>query len=195
MPVVSLSDLRAHLNWPSSKDTSQDAELLALGDACADTIEGYLGRPIRAKTVVERFNGGVSALNLRMNPCPCVTCMAYQQHITITSVVEENTTLTSNDYTLDPDAAILWRGKLTNWPWLARTPAGIVVTYAWAGYTSTPPWVTLSVKRMVEHLWGRSKDSRHERTAPERTEERAAPAFLLPYMVQSLLTPHRAPGF
>jgi hypothetical protein len=193
MPVVPLADLRAHLNWPISKGTADDDELLAMAEACVDTLEGYLSRPVRTAAGVERHSVGNPALLLRRNPCPCMVCMAYRT-ITITSVVEDGTTLTAADYTLDPEAGLLWRGTTAGYPWISLTPAGVVVTYT-AGYTTPPPWVVMAVKRLVEHLWTRSQQSRHSRSGSEAAEAAPVPTYLLPYMVQSLLTPHQAPGW
>ncbi len=193
MPVVPLATLRKHLNWPTSKGTEDDDELLEVAAGCEDTIEVYLGRPIRTTAVVERHDGGKAALLLRRNPCPCTTCSTYRM-ITITSVVEDGNILAAHDYSLDPDSGLLYRGVTLVQTWISRIPAGITVSYT-AGYTSTPPWASMAQKRFVEHLWTRSQQSRHTRGGGEPPEAGAAPTYLLPYMVQSLLTPHRAPGW
>jgi hypothetical protein len=193
MPVVPLANLRKHLNWPASKGTEDDDELLELAAGCEDTIEGYLGRPIRTAAVVERHYGGKAALALRRNPCPCTTCSAYRT-ITITSVVEDGNALSPGDWSLDPDSGLLYRGTTVAQTWLSQTPAGIVVTYT-AGYTTTPPWVAMAQKRFVEHLWTKSQQSRHTRGGGEPAEASASPTYLLPYLVQSLLNAHRSGGF
>jgi hypothetical protein len=193
MPVVLLADLRKHLNWPTSKGTEDDDELLALAASCEDTIEGYLGRPIRTAQVTEHHYAEGAALALRRNPCPCTTCSPYRT-IAIDSVVEDGSTLSASDYTLDAASGLLYRGTTIVQSWVAITPAGVAVTYT-AGYTSTPPWVAMAQKRFVEHLWTKSQQSRHSRGGSEPAGDSASPTYLLPYLVQSILSPHRAPGF
>lgn len=190
MPIVSLADLRAHLNWPSSKGTEDDDELEALAASCEDIIESYLGRPARTAQVAETHYGGKNALLLQRTPCPCTTCSAYRV-LTITSVVEDGAALDSTQWTLDSASGLLYRGTTIAQAWTSITPAAIVVTYS-AGYSTPPPWLTMAVKRLVEHLWTKSQQARHGRSS---AMESGVPTYLLPYMVQSILNPHRDPGW
>ena len=192
--LVSLADVKRHLNWPIT-DVSADAEMLDFIASATDTVEGYLCRPLRRQTFVDVFQGGRNGLPLRHVPCPCSSC-AGSRIMSITTVAENGVTLNAGngDYTLEQSTGILWRGPLvpSALRWISMQP--IVVTYV-AGTTATPGWAQMAVKRMVEHLWTQSQAPRMERGGASAAEDSPSPIYLLPYMVQSLLDQHRGGGF
>lgn len=194
-PLISLADARAHLNWTSSTGTSNDAELMDVVLSASDTIEGYLGRPVRRQTFAEQYNAPPGGIALRQTPCACSACEPYRV-LTVASIVIGTVTLTSGtDYALDPATGIIWPGPYPIPGGSFAVSGAVTVTYT-AGYTATPGWAQMATKRLVEHLWTRSQAPRHSRSAqPEPTEVQPSPTYLLPYMVQSLLEPHRAEGF
>lgn len=173
---VSLADLRNHMNWPSTKDTSDDADLLMKGSEATSVIESELGRPILKRTYTLTFEYGVTDAVLPNVPCHCDSCSSVAV-LTIDDVSDSSLTVT-----VTPAGV------------LSGLTADAVVTYT-AGYSSMPPWADLAIKRMTEHLWGRISAPRHTRDARGTAEGEPGPlSYLLPYSVQSLIGPHELKG-
>lgn len=194
LPVVSLADLRKHLNWDANTDTSNDDELLQVAGSATDIIESNLGRPIRRKTVTEYHEGGGRSLLLRQVACPCDVCMPGRV-LTISSVTVDGTAVTG--YKLNPASGILYRSSRGDLTFDALEVGGVVVTYT-TGYSATPSWATLAVKRLSQHLWNQTQYSRHTRggaVAYNQTDMAPAATYLLPYAVQHLLADHQSPGW
>lgn len=181
--LVGLADLRRHLGWPATKDASEDPDLLEMGAAATGIIEGELGRPLRRTTYALSWPAWGSSLVLPWVPCSCAVCWPLRV-LTVTTVTRGGASVT--DWSVD------------RYGILTRTGGGawtVGTDVAWtAGYTITPTWAALAVKRLVEHLWGRARAARHSRTADSTGEGDPAAGFLLPYAVQSLLEPHAADG-
>lgn len=171
---VSLADLRKHLNWPTSKDTSEDAALLSKAAEATSVIEGALSRPLMKRTYTLVYDHGVTDHVLPNIPCHCDVCEPYA----VLTVSTNN----SDTVTTTPSGV------------LSGLTSDATLTYV-AGYTSPPPWAVLAVKRMTEHLWGRTaapRLSRDPKSSPEN--EPSALSYLLPYAVQSLVRSHRLKG-
>jgi len=144
LPIVSLSDLKRHLTI-SASDTSNDESLRYTLATATELAERYTNRALRRKTVVETHDGGGRALVLREPPV-----------ISVTSVVEDGTTLTAADYTANSSAGLLYRGDSTSgqdWYYGVQT---VVVTYV-AGYTSPPLVAQRAVLDIARWLWQRTQ--------------------------------------
>lgn len=188
LPIVSLADLRRHMNWDTGvKGTEDDDELLELAGSATDIIQDNIGRPIRRMTVTEEYSDGTTGkLLLRQVPCPCISCTPNRV-LTITSVSKNGSPLGASAYSLNASTGIL----------TCAASAGSTVSVVYvAGYKNIPSWASMAVKRLTEHLWTRSQQARHSRgQTPEPTEFAAAASYLLPYAIQSLITPHRSAGW
>jgi hypothetical protein len=207
-PLISLTDAKAHLNL-SASTTTDDGELLNMLSAVTEACEAEIGRTLRRATVTDVFDrslrrvGGVDILDhsattdmydwfnvvrLRTTTCPCVTC-APRRLLTVASVIDNGVTLDPANYTV---------GRVESAVYLLRsTPGPVSVTYT-TGYTSTPAWAQLAVKRALENIWQRSQQAAHPalgQTATAASDWTPGTSFVLPYAVQSLLAPHGVVGF
>lgn len=146
MGVVSLDEVKAHLNIPATS-TDLDEEIRRFMDAANDLAEEYTGRVLGRRTITEIYDGSRDVLFLRT---PCA--------LSVTSVVENGVTLTANDYALDYSGMRLNRlgsgslDAIQGYGWWARGARNITVTYV-AGYTNPPAIAKQGVLEIVRHLW------------------------------------------
>lgn len=143
LPLVSLADLKAHLKDVSTSTANDDSYRATLAQA-TELAERYCNRALRRKTVVETHDGGGCAVILREPPV-----------ISVTTVVENGTTLTASDYTLNATAGLLYRGSSTSsMDWYAGRQS-VVVTYV-AGYTNPPLVAQRAVLDIARWMWQRT---------------------------------------
>lgn len=186
--LVSLAELKAHINTPATSGTTYDDELRSILSAATQVCSDYVQRPLVRATYVETYDGGQPSIILRQTPV-----------ISVTTVVESGTTLAASDYFLDAQGNLLWRGDPSATSWWVYGVSNVTVTYV-AGWADPPQSLRMAVKRMAEHLWTRTQQAPHpafgaqygsavgDETMPKTT-------YLLPYAVQSLLNPYRTSGF
>ena len=173
---VSLADLRKHLNWPSAKGTSDDAELLDIAAEAAGLITGRVG-PVLRQQVTQVETSRRRYVLLYSAPCTCAVC-APTRILTIDSVTDGDTALDSAQWELGGAALTL-----------DTAPADVLTVVYTVGFTGPPSWAVLALKRLVEHLWTASQQARHTRTG--QAQSVGAAGYLLPYAVQSAIDPHR----
>jgi hypothetical protein len=136
LPVVSLAELRTALKLTV---TTSDELLREILDEATDLAERRVGRALRRKTVVESHAGGSSGILLRQPPA-----------LSITSVVENGTTLDASAYFVRASSGVLYRGTDTApYFWPAGT---VVVTYV-AGYADPPSAAKRGVKAIAKWLY------------------------------------------
>ncbi len=193
-PLVGLADMKRHLNLARTTD---DAELYEMGLAVSDAVESYVGFPLRRKVITESHDGGVDSLLLRQAPCPCSVCAPYRT-LSITSVTEDGISLVTSDYVLDASSGMLRRGTYgRGFVWSGAAAQGLVVVYV-SGYLMTPPWARLAVLRALANSWQSSQQRPHPGFGQGRDDDvptTSTTPYVLPYAVQSLLSPHRQDGF
>lgn len=171
---VSLADLRWHMRWPASKNTDDDAALQQKAAEATAIVESAVSRPLMRRTYTLVYDHGVTEPILPIVPCHCEVCAP----LAILSVSTSN----SDTVTVTPAGV------------LSGLTSDATLTYV-AGYTSPPEWAVLAIKRMTEHLWGRTAAPRTTRDPRGTAEgEPSELSFLLPYAVQSLIRPHRLIG-
>ena len=91
LSIVGLDEVKSHLNIPST-NTDLDEELRRFVDAASDLAENYVGCVLGRQTFTdEYYDGNVDIIRLR-NP----------RALSITSVYENGTLLSSDNYSLDP---------------------------------------------------------------------------------------------
>lgn len=191
-PLVSLAEIKRHLNLPASRITDDD-ELLYLASGVTDAVESHLGRPLRRTVVTDVFSHGSGPLILRKVPCPCVVCAPHRL-LSITTMTEDGNPLTG--YTLDSARGLLFRDNFGS-GWSTLTLQNLTVVYE-AGYVTTPPWARQAVLRAIEGLWQGSQQAPHPALGQDATgapDWAVAQSYMLPYAVQSILNPHRSAGF
>lgn len=137
-PLVSLAEVREQCR---AATTTDDARLLSYA-LIASRICEDLTKIYRRQTFSETFDGGVSYLQLRF------------PIISITSVTEDSTTLTSTDYLTNDERGWLYRGtQWETWPWYPGVQ-NIDVTYvAGASDGIVPDDIRQGVKLQVQHMW------------------------------------------
>lgn len=134
--IVSLAELRTALKITA---TTSDELLREILDEATDLAERRVGRALRRKTVVESHAGGSSGILLRQPPA-----------LSITSVVENGTTLDASAYFVRESSGVLYRGTAEapyGWPY-----GTVVVTYV-AGYADPPSAAKRGVKAIAKWLY------------------------------------------
>jgi len=176
LPVVGLSDAKAHLNITA---TTHDAELRRVLDVATDLCENYAGRALRRRTFTETHDGGSPTLLLRWTPV-----------ISVTTVTDDGTAVT--DYLLEPESGVLWRDDdgLLTW---AGSRRGVTVAYV-AGYASPPADVQQAVLETLRHLWTTQRGTMSGRNPLAGDEYANGTGWSLPRRVTELLEPYRMVG-
>lgn len=137
--VVSLDEVKAHLNISS---TAHDGELRRLVAVACAAGESYTGRVFGRRTVTDTFDGGLSGVILRRLPV-----------LAVSTVTEGGTAVGADGYRLDPAGSGVLTRAASGWPSIWQPGLGTVqVTYT-AGYASQPASDRQGVLEMVRHLW------------------------------------------
>ncbi len=139
LALVSLADVKTHLNIPAT-NTTHDDELRGFLASVTDVIEDIVGVVAR-RTFVETYSGrGEPAILLRRRPV-----------VSVTSVVESGVTVPPADYSVT-EAGVLTR--VTAYSAGRWTPGvdNLLVTYV-AGRPSTPPSVLDGAKELIRINW------------------------------------------
>ena len=145
--IVSLDEVKAHLNIPAS-NTTNDEEIRRFMDAASDLAENYVGCVLGRKTFVnEKYSGNTDIIRLN-NP----------RAISITSVYENGVLLDPAAYVLDYTGQRLTRvttGSLSGPNYFGIWAPGaqnIVVSYV-AGFVNPPASAKQGVLEIIRHLW------------------------------------------
>lgn len=135
--IVSLADIKAHLNIPAAT-TTHDAELRDAILTAGDVVEGIVGA-VGRRTVVETHSGrGRPGLVLRDGPA-----------LSVTSVTEDGVAVAASGYSLDTDTGILYRvSGYTDLAWSCGR-LNVAVTYV-VGRTVVQPAIAEAVKDIVK---------------------------------------------
>lgn len=179
MSVVSLAEVKAHLNVSVA---THDGEIQSFVDAAEAAIGERVG-PLGPTEEAVRVSGGRTTLRLPVGPA-----------VSLTSVTpaDGGTALTLSDLHLDEETAIVTYENGAGFP--ARH---YDVVYQ-AGRDVCPADLKLAVKELVRHLW---VTQRGLTTRPGSRESEAASntlpgaAFIFPFRVEQLVSPHDQAGF
>ena len=185
MGPVSLDEVKAHLNIPTTTTTS-DEELRRFIDSATDLAEQYCGVILGRRTFTETYNGGVDHLRL-----------VHPKAISITSVVEAGVTLSATDYYLDDTGQRLFRmngATNANVQYAGVWASGfgsVVVTYV-AGFTNPPASVRMGVLEIIRHSWQTQRGS----AVLTRNDDGTVPgsAYTIPNRAKEYLDPTSLPG-
>jgi Phage gp6-like head-tail connector protein len=190
--IVSLQDVKTHLNIPSTS-TTDDEELRSFIDAASDLAESYVGQVLGRRTfTAELYDGGADCIRIR-NP----------KAISITSVYENGALVASSGYALDYTGQRLYRvGSSTLYAtnsygyWTAGFN-NISVTYV-AGYVNPPMAAKQGVLEIVRHLWQTQRGSMsvlgRTLAGDELTPATTGAGYSLPRRAMELLDPTSFPG-
>lgn len=184
LPIVSLADAKAQLLIPTA-DITRDDQVRHMLSVATSHAERYCNTSFRRQTLTKTFNGGTAVL------------MLTAPVLSITSVVEDGTTLTADDYDLDPVSGLLWRGEMGSGRTWERDAGGTTVTWV-AGYANPPLPVQQGVLELLDHLW-ESRQGTVPRFGGGGTIDPAdsgdsSRSFLVPYRVREMLDPYVMPG-
>lgn len=181
-PIVSMDELRRHMDWPkpptTDLDRRRDEDGRRLASMATELVERHCGRVFRRRTVVESFPWPGAALMLTSLPVASVT-----------SVVVDGVTL-------DPSAWRLGRAGIITRDY-GCWGREVVVTYV-AGDAVPPEPVRTAVLRLVEHHWQNARQAPHPLGGQATGYDEGQPAQgpqALPYSVASLLAGYVMPGF
>lgn len=177
--IVSLAAARAHLRLPS---TTTDEHLRRMLVTATQVAESWTARRWRRTTITgEKHDGGRCEIVLRESPVA-----------SITTVTENGTALTTGDWFLRGDSAVLVRGVTTGViRWVSGTQ-NIVVTYVAAPAGNTiPADVRHGVLEITRALW---ESQRGGADLPPGDEFAVPDTTLIPPEIRMLLGRYRVPG-
>ena len=147
MGIVSLDEVKAHLNIPTT-NTTNDEEIRRFMDAASDLAENYVGCVLGRQVFTnEKYSGNTDIIRLN-NP----------RAISITSVYENGVLLDPAAYVLDYTGQRLTRvttGSLGGPNYFGIWAPGaqnIVISYV-AGFINPPPSAKQGVLEIIRHLW------------------------------------------
>ena len=187
--IVSLDEVKAHLNIPATNTTS-DAELERFIDAATDLAQNYCGVILGRKTYTETYNGNGGGFLVLRHP----------KAISITSVVENSVTLVSGtDFYLDltgqrlvriGTSGLYWTNTTGNW---SPGIQNVVVTYV-AGYVNPPASARQGVLEIIRHLWQTQRGAMVALGQGTAEEFYPASTYSLPRRAMELLDPATLPS-
>lgn len=189
MGVVSLDEVKAHLNIPTT-NTTNDEEIRRFMDAASDLAENYVGCVLGRQTFVnELYSGNTDIIRLN-NP----------RALSITSVYENGVLLEPTAYVLDYTGQRLTRvttGSLSGPNYFGIWAPGaqnISVSYV-AGFINPPPAAKQGVLEIIRHLWqtqrGPSSVIGRQQTGDDFYQ---TATYSLPRRAMELLDPVSLPG-
>lgn len=155
--LVTLTDVKAHLNIPTS-DTSNDTELGGFIDAASDFIT-YIAGPVVSTPLTEthRTRGGLYYVMLRQPPVLSITSVVeYVGTVGYTLTQQQpGSTVDNWGYSINLASGALVRRSSagTRMPFLG---GDLVVAYV-AGRVSVPPQIRLACLEDIRGLWQRTQ--------------------------------------
>jgi hypothetical protein len=145
--IVALDEVKAHLNIPAT-NTDLDDEIRRFVDAATDLAENYVGCVLGRQVFTdEYYDGNTDIIRLR-NP----------RAMSITSIYESGTLLTSSNYSLDPSGQRISRittGSIAGPNYFGIWAPGannIKVSYV-SGFINPPAAAKQGVLEIIRHLW------------------------------------------
>jgi uncharacterized phiE125 gp8 family phage protein len=140
--IIGLDDVKSFLKVYS---TDSDSELDAMLEAVSDVCERFTRKTWRRQTFVETYTVGDDTDVIRLHHAPVVS---------VTTVVEDSTTVASTGYTLDGRLGWLKRGtSLIEQNWLPGFQ-NVTVTYV-AGPSGgvVPANILQGCRLLAQHMW------------------------------------------
>lgn len=179
--LITLEYAAAGLNIQNVGEQSKvdrDAELTAYVQAATPVIENIVGPVLPASKTVA-FDGGGTSIILP------------DKAFSITSVVENGTTLTTGSYFFDPISSVVYGGTPIYPRVFYPGKLAIQITYA-VGYSPVPQVLQLAARELVRFWWQQGKAA--NRPAYGDAVEAAPPqGFAVPKRVIELCTPFIGP--
>lgn len=182
--IISLADARAALNVATSSVVNDD-ELRQFVVGAGIVVDHLVGTVLTQTQVEYRSGGGKAGIGL------------YQHPQSITSVVEDGTTLAAGDYCFD-EAGILWRGSQPGaGAWSSSGVRNVVITMV-AGTAVVTENIRLAAAHLVRHWWTQSQQSyRPYMGGVDEPMTTMVAGYAVPNFVVDLLAPslhHKVPG-
>ena len=167
IPLVSLSDARAHLGIT---DTRDDEELRAVLLAAHDAVSAHLKRPVTRAARTDTLTPRGACVVL---PLPDVAA--------VTNVTDNGTAVPPTDYRVDSRTGVLTRSSGWKGP----------VTVTWTTLPVEAADVRQAVLEMCRHLWETQRGT--SRALPRSGDiTTTGTGYALPNRVEQLLAPHRS---
>jgi hypothetical protein len=187
--IIALDEVKAHLNIPST-NTDLDEELRRFIDAATDLCENYVGCVLGRQTFTnEYYDGNTDIIRLR-NP----------RALSITSVYENGTLISSDNYSLDPTGQRISRittGSISGPNYFGIWAPGansIKVSYV-SGFINPPPAAKQGVLEVVRHLWQTQRGAANVLTRNQTGDDfYSGSTYSLPRRAMELLDPLSLPG-
>lgn len=175
MTVVSLPEIKTHLNIPTSS-TASDGELIGFIEAGEQSIADECG-PLVPTTVTERVDG--QAIELKLHTTPVLS---------ITSVTPVGGTALSPPFDTDLGSGII---KLVSGGWFGSRRYDVVYQ---AGRTTIPANLLLGVKEHIRYLWESQLGNTPATALPEDQFAAGESLAALAHRVEQLIRPYRQLG-
>jgi hypothetical protein len=189
LSIISLDEAKDHLNIALTTTTS-DNELRRMIDAATSLAQSYTGNILGRVTYTnEIYDGNVDNIRLQ-----------HPRAMSITSVYENGTLLTSADYSLEYTGQRLWRvtaGSLNEPNYFGIWAPGaqnITISYV-SGFVNPDPAAKQGVLEIVRHLWQTQRGSMNVISRNQNGDDFYSGAtYSLPRRAMELLDPISLPG-
>jgi len=169
-------------------DTQRDEQLREYLEAATELCEDYTGQSYRRRTCTETYDGGKTAIRLRVPPAQAIT-----------SASESGTVLPASGYVLDANSGLLYRGSTAGALVWQSGVQNITVVYT-TGATQASARIRQAVRVTLIHLWhqqgGASGGPR--RALGSNVDDQSTTngmAWALPRAAEELLAPDMMAGF
>lgn len=188
--LIDLDDARKALRLAAS-DTTRDADLAeTYVPAVTDVVEDVVG-PVVSRSFTRTVDGGT------------VDVVLGHKGVTVTSVVEDGTTLSSStDYLVNAPAGIVSRGTSTSRFAFTGGRRNVVVTYT-AGIAddtaAVPAAIKLAARLILAAMWQADQQGTRPQFGTNEQGTTTTPSgYAIPRRAYALLEPYStglAPGF
>lgn len=193
--LISLPDLKDQLRITAT-DSREDTQLRAWLRAATNVVENITG-PLRVRTVVDVFNGGVAQIVLSDFWVTSITSVVEHYGSQSYSLTEQplGASSTSYGYTWDRDSNLLTRrngsGTAT---FFAPGMNSVVVTYR-AGFPVMPDDIQMATTELIRHWRNRARPYQSGPYSSSQNDDNVAmaPNYLVPNAVMEILEPRRRP--
>jgi hypothetical protein len=189
LSIVELDEVKSHLNIAAT-NYDLDEEIRRFLDAATDLAEGYVGCVLGRQVFTdELYDGNTDIIRLR-NP----------RAMSITSVYENDTLLSSTAYSVDPTGQRISRittGSIAGPNYYGIWAPGannIKISYV-SGFINPPPAAKQGVLEIVRHLWQTQRGAMNVTTRNQTGDDfYPGSTYSLPRRCMELLDQLSLPG-
>lgn len=192
LDVITLAEAKRALNIPDAT-TTHDTEIASYVTTVSQRLDSLVGPIVQRTITSEAHNGGRSLIALRKPPVASITAVVERRGTVAYTLTAENFAApTSDDYTVDLDAGLLYRRSSGCASWWERGQRNVLVTYVagrFADTASVDERYKQAAAIFLTHLWRKEQGASGQTFGDAPPDPRfAIPSFGVPNAVRDLLS-------